>query len=77
LAAKVDELTFGSMVIVGSKYRRDALILVGGPVKKQRGGFLIFGSHKIKKRELQELSHGQPEVIVVGTGTDDVAHVAH
>jgi len=74
--AKIDELTFGSIVIEGRKYRRDVLIFVDGTVKNRRGGFLIFGSHEIKERELQELSHGQPEVIVVGTGTDGAAHIA-
>jgi hypothetical protein len=48
---------------------------VDGTVKKRRGGFLMFGSREIKERELEELSHGRPEVIIVGTGTDGAAHV--
>jgi hypothetical protein len=36
----------------------------------------MFGSHKIKKRELEELSQGQPEIIIVGTGTNGAARVA-
>jgi hypothetical protein len=36
----------------------------------------MFGSHKIKKQELEELSQGQPEIIIVGTGTNGAAHVA-
>lgn len=73
--AKIDELTFGSIVIEGRKYRRDVLIFVDGTVKKRRGGFLMFGSREIKERELEELSHGRAEVIIVGTGTDGAAHV--
>jgi len=76
LVAKIDELTFGSIVIEGKKYRRDVLIFADGTVKKRKGGFLMFGSHKIKEREMEELSQGHPEVIIVGTGTDGAAHIA-
>lgn len=74
--AKIDELIFGSIVVEGKKYRRDVLIFADGTVKKRKGGFLIFGSHKIKKRELEELSRGQPEIIIVGIGTDGAANIA-
>jgi len=74
--ARVDELTFGSIVIEGKKYRRDILIFADGTVKKRKGGFLMFGSHKIKKRELEELSRGRLEIIIVGTGTNGAAHIA-
>jgi hypothetical protein len=74
--AKIVELTFGSIVVEGKKYRRDVLIFPDGTVKKWKGGFLMFGSHKIKKRELDELSQGHPETIFVGTGTNCTAHMA-
>ena len=74
--ARIDELTFGSIVVEGKKYRRDALIFVDGTVKKRKGGFLMYGSHKIKKQELEELSQGQPEIIIVGTGTNGAANIA-
>ena len=74
--AKIDELIFGSIVVAGKKYRRDILLFADGTVKKRKGGFLMFGSHKIKKQELEELSQGQPEIIIVGTGTNGVAHIA-
>lgn len=74
--AKIDELIFGSIVVEGKKYRRDILLFADGTVKKRKGGFLMFGSHKIKKQELEELSQGQPEIIIVGTGTNGVAHIA-
>jgi hypothetical protein len=74
--AKIDELIFGSIVIEGKKYRRDVLVFADGTVKKRKSGFLMFGSHKIKKVEMEELSQGQPEIIIVGTGTDGAARVA-
>ncbi len=74
--AKIEQFSFGSIVIEGKKYRRDVLILADGTVKKRKGGFLMFGSHKIKKKEIEQLIHGQPETIIVGTGTDSVAKIA-
>jgi len=74
--AKIDELNFGSIVVEGKKYRRDILIFADGTVKKRKGSFLVFGSHKIKKHELEELSQGQPETIIVGTGTSGAARIA-
>ena len=74
--AKIDELTFGSIIVEGKKYRRDILIFADGTVKKRKGGFLMFGSHKIKRWEMEELSQGQPEIIIVGTGTNGAARVA-
>jgi hypothetical protein len=74
--ARIDELTFGSLVVEGKKYRRDILVFADGTVRKRKGGFLMFGSHGIKRRELEELSQGQPEMIIVGTGTDGAAHIA-
>jgi hypothetical protein len=36
--AKIDEFTFGSIVVEGKKYRRDVLIFADGTVKKRKGG---------------------------------------
>ena len=74
--AKINRLAFGSIVIEGRKHHTDVVILVDGTVKRLRGGFLMFGSHEIKEPELEELSPGQPDVIIVGTGTDGAAHIA-
>ena len=74
--AKIDMLSFGSIVIDGKKYRRDVLIFADGTVKQRKGGFLMFGSHKIKRKELEELTLDKPEAIVIGTGTDGVANLA-
>ena len=76
VVAKIGELIFGSIVVEGKKYHRDILLFADGTVKKRKGGFLMFGSHKIKKQELEELSQGQPEIIIVGTGTSGAAYIA-
>ena len=36
--AKIDELTLGSIVVEGKKYRRDALIFADGTVNRQKAG---------------------------------------
>ena len=74
--AKIDKFSFGSIIINGKKYFRDALIFADGTVKQRKGGFLIFGSHNIKKEEIEELTQGEPEAIIVGTGTSGKASLA-
>ena len=73
--AKIDEFAFGS-IVEGKRYRQDILIFADGTVKRRKGALLMFGSHKIKRQELEELSQGQPETIIIGTGTDSAAHIA-
>ena len=36
---KIDELTFGSIVVEGKKHRRDVLIFADVTVKKQKAGY--------------------------------------
>lgn len=74
--AKVDSFSFGSIVIEGKKYRRDVFLFPDGTVKQRKGGFLMFGSHDIRKDEIEELAQAGAEVAVVGTGTSSKARVA-
>jgi len=71
---KVESLSFGSIIVGGGKrYRRDLVLLPDGTVKRRRGGFWVFGSHNLKKREIEELSRAGAEEIVIGTGTNSRA----
>lgn len=72
----IDKLSFGSIVIDGKKYHYDMLIFADGTVEKRKGGFLMFGSHNIKKEEIEELAHVQPETIIIGTGIRSKASLA-
>lgn len=36
----------------------------------------MFGSHNIKQKEIEKLLKGKPEVVIVGTGTDDIARLS-
>ena len=73
---KIESFKFGSIVIGGKRYGRDVLMLPDGSIKQRRGGFWKFGSHVIKKGEIDELVKGNPEVVVVGTGTSAKARLA-
>jgi hypothetical protein len=37
--AKIDELTFGSIIVEGKKYRRDVLIFADSTVSKRKAGY--------------------------------------
>jgi len=74
--AKVDELSFGSIIIDGEKYSQDVVILSNGTVKKRGHNFLVFSSHNIRKEEVEELAQGEPGSIIIGTGIYGIAGLA-
>lgn len=74
--AKIETFDFGYIVIDGKKYSRDVYIFPDGSVKQRKGGFLKFGSHVVKKAEVEELLKARPQVVVVGTGTNGKAKLA-
>ena len=65
--AKIDSFSFGSITVDGKKYRRDLFLLPDGTVKQRKGGFWIFGSHNIKREEIEDLSMAGAEVCVIST----------
>lgn len=71
----IDRMGFGWIVIDGKKRWHDVVIYPDGKVKRRKGGFLMFGSHKIKREEIEELYKSGAEVLVIGTGTDGVAEL--
>lgn len=73
---RVQSFKFGSIVIGDKKYGRDVFMLADGTVKQRNGGFWKFGSHVIKKAEIEEMVAVNPEAIVVGTGTSAKAKLA-
>ena len=73
--AKVDSFSFGSIVIEGKQYSRDVLIFPDGTVRPRPGGFWRFGSHAIKKEEIDRLAQVGADEIIVGTGIDPIARL--
>jgi hypothetical protein len=73
---KVDSFEFGSIVIDGKRYGCDVLVLADGTVKERKGAFWKFGGHVIKKREIDSLVEGNPEIIILGMGTSGRVRLA-
>lgn len=73
---KIDNLSFGSIIIDGKKYRHDVIIYPNGEVKRRKGGFFMFGGHTIKREEVEELCNSNPEVVIIGTGTSGKAKLS-
>jgi hypothetical protein len=71
--SRIDSFKFGSIVVNDKKYSRDLFLYPDDIVKKRKGGFWKFGSHAIKRQEIEELVNSKPDVLIVGTGTDGIA----
>jgi hypothetical protein len=67
----INSLQSGKIVVDGKTYTRDILILTDGTVKYRDDVFLDFVNHIVKQAEINELLKGYPEIIVIGTGTDE------
>ena len=77
ILVKVESLSFGSIIVGGKKYRRDLILFPDGTVKKRKGSFWIFGSHRFKREEIEELWRAGAEDIVIGTGTNSKAKLSN
>jgi hypothetical protein len=73
---KIDKFKFGSITIDGKKYNRDVLIYPDGHVEKRKGGRWMFGSHDIRKEEIEQICRDRPDLVIVGTGTDGRANLS-
>ena len=73
---KVNDFSFGFIVIDDKKYSRDVLLFPDGRVEPRRGGLWMFGSHTIGQKELERLLEGEPEVVIIGTGTSNKARLS-
>jgi hypothetical protein len=71
--SRINSLKFGSIVVDNKKYSRDLFLYPDDSIKKRKGGFWKFGSHAIKREEIEELVKSTPDLLIVGTGTDGIA----
>jgi len=74
--ARVNDFRFGSIVVDNKKYSRDVLIFPDGRVGPRQGRLWMFGSHAIRRKELERLLEGEPEIVIVGTGTSNKARLS-
>ena len=52
------------------------MVLPDGTVKEREASKVVFGSHAIRKGEIEELAKTKPETVIVGTGTSGMAAVS-
>ncbi len=75
--AKIDSFNFGFIVVDDKQYAHDVVILPDGTVKERNSGKGRLGSHSIARSEIEALAKVQPDVILVGTGVQGMARLAH
>jgi hypothetical protein len=75
--AKIDSFNFGFIVVDGKQYTHDIVILPDGTVKERDPGKGRLGSHSIARSEIENLTRVQPDVILIGTGVQGMARLAH
>ena len=75
--AKIEEFNFGFIVVDQKQYDHDIVILPDGTVKERNPGKGRLGSHSISRSEIEALAHAQPDIILVGTGVQGMARLAH
>ncbi len=74
---KIDSFSFGFIVVDEKQYSGDIVILPDGTVKERTPGKGRLGSHTIARSEIEALTRAQPEVILIGTGVQNMARLAH
>lgn len=68
---KIEGYDFGSIIIDGSRYSKDVVILVNGEIAKRKKKLSKgeVGHTPLSKREFKEyLGEDRPDVLVIGTG---------
>jgi hypothetical protein len=75
--AKINSFNFGFIVVDDKQYSHDIIILPDGTVKDRNPGKGRLGSHTISKGEIEALIQDQADVVLIGTGVQGMARLAH
>lgn len=73
---RFDLLKWGTVVIDGREYHYDVVVTPDGVLKPRTREEDKFGSHTFEKGEFSGLIDGGAKVIIIGTGTDDLARLS-
>jgi hypothetical protein len=71
---KIQETTFGSIIIGDKTYQHDVVIEPGGAVRKRKKKLSkrVYGtSHKVSLQEMQDVCAQGARLLIVGTGQYD------
>jgi hypothetical protein len=75
--AKIDSFNFGFIVVDNKQYAYDVIILPDGTVKERDSRKGRLGSHSIARSEIEALTRLEPDMILIGTGVEGMARLAH
>jgi hypothetical protein len=75
--AKINSFNFGFIVVDDKQYAHDIIILPDGTVKDRDPGKGRLGSHTIAKNEIESLIKDQVDAVLIGTGVQGMARLAH
>jgi len=71
--ARFDSIEWGTVKVDGKEYDYDVVVTPKGKLKPRTNESDKFGSHSFNKEELESLYKAGAKIIVVGTGTSDLA----
>ena len=74
--AHFDSIEWGTVTVDGKEYNCDVVVTPKGELKPRTNERDRFGSHTFSKEELEKLYKDGAEIIVIGTGTSDLANLS-
>ena len=74
--ARFDSVEWGTVKVDGKEYDYDVAVTPKGELKPRTNERDKFGSHSFSKNELEKIYRNGAEIIVIGTGTSDLASLS-
>lgn len=74
--ARFDSIEWGTVTVDGKEYNYDVVATTKGELKPRTSERDRFGSHSFRKDELERLYKDGAEIIVIGTGTSNLASLS-
>jgi len=71
-----NSIEWGTVTVDGKEYDYDVVVTPKGKLKPRTSERDKFGSHSFSKDELEKLHKDGAEIIVIGTGTSDLASLS-
>lgn len=75
--SKINSFNFGFIVVDDKQYSHDIIIFPDGSVKDRDPARGRLGSHTISKNEIESLIKDPADVVLIGTGVQGMARLAH
>lgn len=73
---RFNSIEWGTVTVDGKEYDYDVVVTPKGQLKPRTSERDKFGSHSLSKDELEKLHKDGAEIVVIGTGTSDLASLS-